>query len=124
MGRYAVVILVCLAMVAVGCGEQGAIPEGKGKEVMKPAMYVEAQRNLRSIRTMEEAYRAENDCSSTSLSAIGWEAPRGEVHYAYSIAAAASHVFTALASGDIDGDGRNDVWTINQDGTLTHSTVD
>ena len=84
----------------------------------------EAKANLGAIFTNEEAYRAEYDLYNTGLSAnLGWAAA-GTTRYAYTISAASSTAFTARASGDIDGDGTNDAWTMDNTRNLTNATND
>ena len=95
----------------------------------------EAKSNLGAIRTVEEAYKAEEDeyypcnpagnitaypappgatkqpwvSSATAFSALGFE-PAGQVYYSYTVttvddAAGNATTFTASAFGDLDGDG-------------------
>lgn len=85
----------------------------------------EAKSNLGAIRTVEEAYKAEEDTyygtiaaypsgnptttkrtwtsSETAFSALGFE-PAGMVYYDYAISAASTTAFQADAYGDLDGD--------------------
>lgn len=87
----------------------------------------EAKANLGAIRTVQEAYRAEEDtyypsgstiarypgspdttkqtwtASATGFSALGFE-PAGQVYYDYGISAADATSFTGDAYGDLDGD--------------------
>lgn len=94
----------------------------------------EAKSNLGAIRTVEEAYKAEEDeyypegggtiarypgtagatkqvwlSNATAFSALGFE-PAGQVYYDYTVttvadAAGDATTFTADAYGDLDGDG-------------------
>ncbi len=52
----------------------------------------------------------------------GWKETVGP--YTFSITASTATTFTAQASGNIDSDPTLDVWTVNQDGTLTNTTND
>lgn len=84
----------------------------------------EAKSNLGAIRTVEEAYKAEEDtyygtiarypgspgtskqtwtASATAFSALGFE-PAGQVYYDYAVSTATTTVFQADAYGDLDGD--------------------
>ena len=89
----------------------------------------EAKSNLGAIRTVEEAYKAEEDTyypsggtialypgggapgatkklwtpSATPFSALGFE-PAGQVYYAYGISDCTDTTFQADAYGDLDGD--------------------
>ena len=83
----------------------------------------EAKASLGAIFTNEEAYRAEFDTYSTSLSTIGWDTS-GSPRYTYTVPTAGSTQFTARAAGNIDNDGDTDVWTINQARSLSNSTND
>ena len=73
---------------------------------------------------MEAVYKAEKDVYSDSLTAIGWRPPMGHTYYTYAITSSNTNGFSASATGDIDGDAANDVWTIDQDGVLTNTTPD
>jgi hypothetical protein len=42
----------------------------------------------------------------------------------YEIVSASNTAFLARATGDIDGDGTNDVWSIDEVGDLAHTTID
>jgi len=87
----------------------------------------EAKSNLGAIRTVEEAYKAEEDEyypqgstialypgaagstkqawdeTATAFSALGFE-PAGQVYYDYGISGCTATAFTADAYGDLDGD--------------------
>ena len=82
----------------------------------------EAKANLGAIFTNEESYRAEFD-TYASMASIGWAAS-GTPRYTYTITASTSTTFTAQASGNIDNDAGNDVWTINQSRNLANGTND
>lgn len=103
----------------------------------KRAKTAEAKANLGSIRTCEEAYKAEHDvyltcdanpgsvpAGTTSAWTSGdanWEAigfePKGNVRYQYAVTAVAGTSFSATAVGDLDGDGTNSTFTITEAGT-------
>nr|WP_051958047.1 prepilin-type N-terminal cleavage/methylation domain-containing protein [Desulfobacter vibrioformis] len=98
----------------------------------------EAKTNLGAIKTALESYRAENDkyptcaanpaavpaatkgpwvANSTGWSDIGF-VPAGSVYYQYSVSGATSQ-FTATATGNLDGDASNAVFTITQTAELS-----
>jgi type II secretory pathway pseudopilin PulG len=74
----------------------------------------EAKTNLGTIRTMQEAYRAEYDEYAVTLGAIGFET-KGDTRYTYD-PGGSGNTFTATATdkGDMNGD----AWSIDQDGNL------
>jgi type IV pilus assembly protein PilA len=87
----------------------------------------EAKSNLGTIRTAQEAYRAEFDHYDTSLSGIGFAGPQGDARYSYTIDSANATDFTARAFADeedLDNDTDIDTWEIVQNGTLTNVTND
>ncbi len=83
------------------------------------AKQAEAKVNLGNLRTAEEAYRAEQDTYSTSLTNIGFSTS-GDTRYTLGIAATAT-TFTATATGVV-GDVAGDVWTMTNNGTLLNGT--
>ena len=107
----------------------------------------EAKSNLGAIRTVEEAYKAEEDRyypsgstiplypgnrattkqtwtdSNTEFSALGFE-PAGMVYYDYMVSACTNTTFTADAYGDLDGDGMDAHFYTNQSGSdITNDTA-
>jgi type IV pilus assembly protein PilE len=88
----------------------------------------EAQVELTAIRQAEEMYRLQYNTYTNDLNNAGfsWKPPVSPVpRYAYRILGGwSATTYTAQASGDIDNDGVNDVWTIDQDGALVNTTND
>ncbi len=108
----------------------------------------EAKANLGSIRTCEEAYKAESESNSyygtvdrypraegantgakavwtnsaTGFSAIGF-APSGKVYYDYEITSADASGFTAFAYGNLDNDNVEAQYKIEEDTELTRVTA-
>jgi prepilin-type N-terminal cleavage/methylation domain-containing protein len=95
----------------------------------------EAKQLLKQIYTMQHTFRQGNpnnlygdDGVSVgfpgpgSFPEIGVEVSAG-TRYTYDIVAAAT-TFTATATGNIDDDATDDVWTIDQTGVLTNTTND
>ncbi len=116
--------LIELMIVIAIIGILAAIAIPNFLAYQKKAKTVEAKEALAGIRSLEEAYRAENDTYSTSLTAIGYVPPTGNARYTVSITSASTTQFVARAAGNIDNDAATDAWTINQNGTLTHVRVD
>ena len=102
----------------------------------------EAKSNLGSIRTCEEAYKAEQDVylvcdrypsaaatgvsdpwvtGATGFSAIGF-APSGRVYYDYEVTPITATNFTANAHGDLDDDDVDALYTITNSTDIANST--
>ena len=117
--------LIELMIVVAIIGILAAIAIPNFISYQKRARTTEAKRELGSIRTLEESYRAEYDAYTTSLPDVGWVTPSGTKRYDYTILSATTTMFSAQARGDIDGDTSDyDVWMMNADGTLTHTSID
>jgi len=117
--------LIELMIVVAIIGILAAIAIPNFMSYRKRARTTEAKRELGSIRTLQEAYRAEFDVYAVTMANMGWERPAGTPKYSYTVTAASATAFTARARGDIDGDTSDyDVWLVNEDGTLTHQSSD
>lgn len=83
----------------------------------------EAKANLGNIRTSQEAYFAEYDTYSATLTNVGF-ATKGDSRYTYT-STGTTTLFTATATAKAPGlknaAGDLDVWTINQDGDLVNT---
>ncbi len=128
-------IELMIVVAIVGILAAIAIPNFYGMQ--KRAKTTEAKSNLGQLWTLQEAYHAENETyagPSSQLAAgtydgtTGWAElgfyPKGTTRYMYEIVSASNTAFVARASGDIDGDGTNDVWSIDEVGDLSHDTTD
>jgi type IV pilus assembly protein PilA len=89
----------------------------------------EAKQALASIRTMQEAFKAENDHYSDSLNgtnSIGWAGVKGKnVRYTYSTensTGAFNATATEIAQDTFGDDTTQDVWTIDHEGDLSNPT--
>ena len=82
----------------------------------------EAKSALGDIRTMQEAYFAEHDGFGT-LDNVGWSINTTEARYSYTMNTTGA-TFVAEASGDIDADGTDDEWTIDDEGDLNNTVND
>jgi prepilin-type N-terminal cleavage/methylation domain-containing protein len=84
----------------------------------------EAQLILKQIYTMERSYKQQYDTYHADLVTIGVELPdAANRRYDFAIVATAT-TFTATATGQLDDDATEDTWTMDQDGTLTHTVDD
>ena len=83
----------------------------------------EAKGNLGNLRTMQEAYFAENDTYGNAIANIGFST-KGDNRYTVSITAADSQSYNAIATGNVDDDATVDVWSMTGNNTLTNDTND
>jgi prepilin-type N-terminal cleavage/methylation domain-containing protein len=117
--------LIELMIVVAIIGILAAIAVPNYMSYIKKTRTSEAKKLLSVARTLEEAYKAENNTYSSSLNAIGWTAPASWKYYsAISVSGAGASSFTVRVSGNIDSDAATDAWSINQDGTLSHTRID
>ena len=134
-------IELMIVVAIIGILAAIAIPNFIGMQ--KRAKTSEAKSSLGEMRTLEEAYRAENDTyvgvgpmsaipaglhtdndsDADNMAEIGFH-PKGLTRYGYTLTAADSSSFTAQGSGNIESDVGVDTWTIDENGTLTHSAID
>ena len=128
-------IELMIVVAIVGVLSAIAIPNFYGMQ--KRAKTTEAKSNLGAIWSLQEAYYAENETYANPAGELdpgvydgssGWPElgffPKGTTRYQYEVVSADNSSFIARASGDIDGDGQNDVWTIDEVGALVHSVKD
>ena len=92
----------------------------------------EAKENLGSLRTMQEAYKAENDNYADSISDVGWAGAQGDARYTYETAnntgsttcgmtiTTDGFVGCAVESSGVGDDTVTDRWAMDQNGTLDH----
>jgi prepilin-type N-terminal cleavage/methylation domain-containing protein len=83
----------------------------------------DAQGQLMAIRQAQEIYKLQYGTYTSATAGLsGWQNTVGR--YTFTITAASATTFGASATGNIDSDATNDVWTIDQDGTLLNTTND
>lgn len=111
--------LIELMIVVAIIGVLAAIAIPNYMNYQCKAKQSEAKSNLGSIRTMQEAYRAEHDTYGSNSSVIGFEV-QGDNRYSYSITNATDSDFTARANATINNE--TDVWQIYSNGTLENTT--
>lgn len=116
--------LIELMIVVAIIGLLAAIALPNFLAYQKKAKTVAAKAELGNIRMLQEAYWAEKSIYG-NLTEIGWTAPQGTSLYSYTIVNSDIDSYTAKAyGGQLDGDVALDVWTITQEGDLTHQTND
>jgi len=124
-----------IVVAIVGLLATIAIPNFFGMQ--KRARTTEAKSNLGAIWMLQEAYRVGTDSYVLPGSQLppgvydgtaGWAElgfyPQGTTRYAYEVVSANNTAFLARATGDIDGDAQDDVWTIDEVGALSHTVSD
>jgi prepilin-type N-terminal cleavage/methylation domain-containing protein len=112
------VAMVIMAIIAVI-----AIPNYQRK--VSETRQNQAKAHLMAIAQTMEMYKLQYGTYAASLTNgnFAWAAP-SDSKYTFSLPVHTTITFTAQASGNIDGDATSDVWTIDQDSTLTNTTND
>ena len=83
----------------------------------------DAKAQLMAVQQAQEIYKLQYGTYTTVTANLsGWKATSGR--YTFAVTAAAATTFNASATGNIDGDATDDVWTINQDGSLLNTSND
>lgn len=83
----------------------------------------DARVQLTAIRQAQEMYKLQYGGYTNQAALLsGWKETSGR--YAFSITGFGATIFTAQATGNIDSDSTQDVWTMDQDGNLVNTTDD
>ena len=97
--------------------------------VVTKAKETEAKLMLKQVYTLEKSYKYEHDTYTTSLADIGFEQDSlvtqgGRARYKITIVSADANTFLAEATAvvDFNGDGRYNVWTVDQTGNIVQKT--
>jgi type IV pilus assembly protein PilA len=125
--------LIELMIVVVIIGILAALAIPRFMRSTTKAKQSEAKQLLKQIYTMQHAYRQEFDAYSlngvtasaaapNTFAQIGVEV-QASARYTY-VMVSAANTFTCTATANLDDDAANDVWTINQAGTLTCTSND
>lgn len=95
------------------------------------AKETEAKLMLKQVYTLEKSYKYEHDVYSASLADIGFEQDSlvtqgGRARYKISIVSADANTFLAEATAvvDFNGNGRFNVWTVDQTGDIVQKVPD
>jgi len=83
----------------------------------------DAKAQLMAVRQAQEIYKVQyGSYTAATASLSGWKGTSGK--YTFAVTAATATAFSASATGNIDSDGTNDVWTMDQDGNLINTSND
>jgi len=116
--------LIELMIVVAIIGILAALAVPSYHSYRKRARSVEAKRGLGTIRNLEEAYKAEHDVYG-GLTNIGFTQTTGAHIYSYGFVVGPNATsYTVYAEGNVDDDAFLDRWTIDQDGTILHTSLD
>lgn len=124
--------LIELMIVVVIIGILAALAIPRFMQATTRSKQSEAKQILKQIYTMARTYRQANNTYVTgdaSPQAAGGSFPNlgveimGSAIYSYDYAPAVD-AFLATATGQLDDDATDDIWTIDEDGTLTNTSND
>jgi type IV pilus assembly protein PilE len=95
------------------------------------AKTTEAKLQLKQLHTLEQSYKFEHDCYSSSLPEIGFEqeklvAQGGQARYRIEVVSADERSYSAHATSvvDFDGDGTFNVWVVDESGGIKEKVPD
>jgi len=118
--------LIELMIVVVIIGILAALAIPRFMKASAKSKTSEAQLILKQIYTMQRSYKQQFDTYGADLASIGVEVPPN-ANYTYTIESADDVSFEAQADWPdpgLDDDATADTWTIDEDGTITHTSDD
>lgn len=117
--------LIELMIVVAIIGILAAIAIPNFLRYQAKAKQAEAKANLGAIYTTEITYLTENNSYTGTIASLDWTiaGTSSARNYSYTLTANATQ-FSALATGNIDGDSTVDIWRIDQTKNLTNLTND
>ncbi len=125
--------LIELMIVVVIIGILAALAIPRFMRSTTKSKQSEAKQLLKQVYTMQHAYRQEfnayclNGVTATALAPTTFARVGVDIgasaRYSYAMVAAAN-TFTCTATANLDDDATNDVWTIDDTGTLTCTSDD
>jgi type IV pilus assembly protein PilE len=125
--------LIELMIVVVIIGILAALAIPRFMRSTTKSKQSEAKQILKQVYVMQRAYRQEYNSyclngvtasatAQTAFARLGVDI-MGSARYSYAMVAAVN-TFTCTATGNLDDDVTNDVWTIDQTGALVNTTDD
>ncbi len=122
MKKQAFTLIELLITIAVmGIIVMVALPQ-YSKYVAKSRQQ-DAKAQLMAVRQAQEIYKVQYGGYTTATANLsGWKSASGR--YTFAVTAATATAFSASATGNIDSDATNDVWTMDQDGNLVNTSND
>ena len=116
--------LIELMIVVVIIGILAALAIPRFMQATTKSKQSEAKQLLKQVYTMERAYRQETGSYSLDLNTIGVTV-MANARYGYVVTSNdLTAEFLCTATGNLDDDATDDVWTIDQTGALNNTTND
>jgi len=116
--------LIELMIVVVIIGILAALAIPRFMQATTKSKQSEAKQLLKQVYTMERAFRQETGSYSLDLNTIGVQI-MANARYAYVLTSTdVTANFLCTATGNLDDDATDDVWTIDQDGNLLNTSND
>lgn len=112
-------LLITLAIIAILLGI--AIPSYI--HIRAKVLQSEPPVNFAALISLELTYKGQYQTFTSDLQALGFNLD-GKAYYTYTVIEATQENLLIQASANIDLDSTLDIWTLNQDGKITHVSND